>query len=392
MRSFCLGLVLSAVALFCGGCVAEEDSSFSTLLVGLVDVSEGKFAHFNDSLSVNTRLALAGHSEHGIIAKKNGSVRVQFLTMPMTDRLDAPRQTLFEAVNTYGAGVIIGGARSQTAIRMAGAAEVLRIPFLSTSATSSLVTSGKQYTFATCPSKDILADNYALFLRHSLRAGRIAVMVEIDARDAEDFAYLLTSAFTASGGTVTVVHFFTGLDDLSAGLVDIVNSNPDAIVVCSVEPHVFIPGRKLEALGYHNPLLGTHSRQAHFFAEHLPQPKLPVFYLSYWNPNAPSALSPKYVRDFHALTGKYPTEDDALAYDAMLRLIAAVRDAPDVSPEALRKALEEQESMEGVIGSYRFKPRTQLGRVWSVAILDGRLRIEEIHLPEAVPPADASAP
>lgn len=381
MRKLLFLFVLPVFVLAGTGCDMDDDSGYDTLLVGLVDVSEMRFSFFNESLAINTRLALADSSENGVLTKAGKKVRIQFLTMPMVDKPEAPRQTIYETVNTYGAQVIIGGARSKTAVNMARAAEELHVPFLATTATAPAVTKGTRYTFTTSPSTDVQAVYYAFFLHNILKIKRIALLVEEDTLFAADFADALRLNHMDNGGQISAVRYFSTAEDIPSRLPDLVDSEPEAIVFCAIHPHSFVVGRRLEELGFHRPLLSIHSRQAFTYLEHMPQPDMPVYYLSYWNPADQSSINREYVRNFKETTGREPTEDDAMVYDTMLRLIQAVRDAESLSPDALQKSLALRATMSGAVGHYSFIPETTLQYVWSLGILDGKLIINEIHSP-----------
>ena len=369
-------LFFSIMALGC----AQESGVPKTLLVGLVDVSEGRFAFFNDSLAVNTRLALGAVSDNGLIRKDGRYVRVQFLTRPMTDTNDAPRQTLYEAVNTHGAQVVIGGARSKTAVGMARAAQELEVPFLATTATAPAVSEGSAFTFPTSPSTDVQARLYAAFLREAPDVKKVALLVEEDTLFAADFADALRRNLLGSGVLISAVRFYGSEDDIVRRLSDIAASEPDAVVMCAIYPHTVVAGAHLKRLGYNGRLLGIHSRQAFVFPEDIVIPSgMPVQYLSYWNPERASPLTRGYVEAFERAVGRTPTEDDAFVYDTMLRLIAAVETADELTSAGLQRALAAMSGMEGVVGSYHFLPESSLDTVWNVTLLDGGAVIEDIH-------------
>jgi len=152
------------------------------------------------------------------------------------------------------------------------------------------------------------------------------------------------------------------------------------VVMCAIHPHTVVAGAHLNRLGYKGRLLGIHSRQAFVVPEDAAIPGMPVHYLSYWNPEATSPLARGYVEAFERVVGTKPTEDDAFVYDTMLRLIAAVEAAHELTPAGLQRALAAMSGMEGVVGRYHFLPESSLDAVWRVTLLDGRTVIEDIHL------------
>lgn len=365
-------------------CSQVPDNEIRTVVVGLAHVCDDRFEYFNETLTLNARLALARHGSNGVIKTRNGNVQIQFLTMPMARTKESPRQALFETVNNYEARFVIGNACSLTAASMAEAAEELHIPFLVPVATVPSVTEGKRLSFPTSPSMNARALAYASFLDHHLKARRIAVLAKRDALSGTAFFDILTRYFADAEGVRVSMHTFHSESDLPQALAALMEERPDAVVFCPVEPHIFDVGRQLEALGYHNPLLGAQSGQAHEYAAHLPQPDMPVYCFSYWNPEAPGAERSGYMEAFTAITGKEPGEDDVYVYDTTLRLIQAVKEAGTLSPQSFQRTLASRPDLPGAAGHYRFNSEPVLSPLWLLSLNNGTLAAEEFrqHAPD----------
>lgn len=368
-----------ALIILMQGCTDRTTPATETFLVGIMVADESP--SFNEALSLNTKLALAEFTDNGIIPGKNTTIRVQFITIPVPNTPLAARQCLFEAVHTYGVHAIIGGGRSQTAVKMARASEELGLPFLTTAATSATMNNGKLHTFNTSPSTGIQAADYASFLHNHLGALNIALLVEENSMFASDFSEALRYAHLDSTGQLSSLYYYSQNDNLSSKLNEMVADNPDVIVHCGFQPHSFVVGKALESLGYDKPLLSMHNGQAFSYLHDLPQTNLPLFSLSYWAPDFDSTINRNYCKNFYQMTGRTPTEDDVMVYDTTLRLLEAVKKTDAASSIALQYALASQAGMVGAAGMYSFIPETTLGSQWSLAILDGRLVIDEIDRP-----------
>ncbi|MDL2266704.1 ABC transporter substrate-binding protein [Desulfovibrio sp. OttesenSCG-928-G15] len=376
--SWCMAVLLSLLP-----ACSQDQKGYETLRIGLVDVAESKQAFFDDALTFNSRLALARHSDDGVIKQGNKRVRILLITLPMSTLPEAPRQVVFESVNTYGAGVILGGARSKITASMAAAAEQLRVPYIATSSSSSAATKGLSYSFSITPPTKTQALHYAAFLRDSLKARRIAMLVEEDALFNADFANELRINHVDNGGEIALQRFYSPEENLDQKLADIAGANPDAVVLNGREPGCFAVARALSERGYRNPLICVHCRKMSLqeIDEEVPVLPMPIYTLSYWNSSGISPEAERYILDFIDLAGHAPLENDVLAYDAVVLLLDAIRSATDIKPQTIRDELAKRTRHAGILGNYTLQPEVKLDTLWRVCLLDGKLGIDEILLP-----------
>lgn len=375
MRPLLLALALFAAAIAPAGCSSQDDASPLTLAVGLSHVCDGRFEYFNEMLAVNTRIALARHSDNGIIETKRGKVRVQLVSMAVSGKTGSPRDVFFETVNNYNTTAILGNACSVTASGMAGAADELKVPFLVPVAAAPSVIEDRAFVFGTSPSMMAKARAFASFVDHDLGARRVAILARNGSLQLDIYAEVFADYFAGRQDGPVAVEAYDNPSEIPARLASLAALQPDVIVYCPVAPHVFTIGKELERLGARIPLVTTQSKMLFDYAKHLPQPDMPMYSLSFWNPETDGGESRAYVDAFEAVTGHLPGEDDVYVYDTALRLINAIRKADDASPESIRLALASQDALAGAAGDYTFSPDAMLRRIWRLSLKDGRLDI-----------------
>ena len=376
MRFLLFTLTFFAAVFPSAGCSTYTDQEPATLVVGLSHVCEGRFEYFNESLGINTGIALSRHSDNGIIKTAQGPVRIRFVSMAVPEKGGTARQVFFETVHNYGAAIIIGNVCSVTATGMAEAAEELRIPYLAPVASAPSVLEGKAFVFGTSPSMTAKADAFASFLEKDLKARRIALLARRGSLQLGIYAAAFGAYFAENQGELVAIEAYDKPSDLPDHVARLAGLKPDVIFYCPVAPHAITIARELEKLGARIPLVAAQSKMLFDYGSFLPQPDMPLYSLSYWNPEQDMEESRGYAAAFEALTGRLPTEDDAYVYDTMLRLVEAARQAEDLRPESIRAALAAAPALRGAAGTYTFHPQARLERIWRLSLSNGQLSIE----------------
>lgn len=362
-------------ACFTAGCSSYPDEEPATLVVGLSHVCEGRFEYFNESLAVNTRIALALHTDNGVVMTRQGPVQLRLISMAVSGKSGSPRQMFFETIHNYDAGIVIGNACSVTATNMARAADELRVPYMAPVAAAPSVLKGREFAFGTSPSMADKARAFASFIETDLKARRIAILARRGSLQLDIYADAFGAYFAEHEGDLVAVEAYDQPGELPARVAALAELKPDVILYCPVAPHVFTIAGELEKLGARIPLVATQSKMLFDYASFLPQPDIPLYSLSFWNPEQETPESRVYVEAFEAGTGRLPTEDDAYVYDTAQRLIEAVQKADDRRPESIRRALAAANTLSGAVGVYTFQPDASLERIWRLVLTGGQLGI-----------------
>lgn len=400
MRPFLLAFVLLAAAAL-AGCPSSDDAPPPTVVVGLSYVCDSRFEYFNETLAVNTRIALARHTDNGLVHTKRGKVRIQLVSMAVSGKAGSPRDIFFETVNNHDAAVILGNACPVTATGMAEAADELGVPYLVPVAAAPSVLEGKDLVFGTGLSMKDRALAFAAFIDRDLEAGRVAILAQKESLQLDIHTGVFKEYFAGRPDAPTAVEAYATPSEMEQCIERLAALQPDVIVYCSDAPHVFTVGKELERLGVRIPLVATQSKMLFDYAKHLPQPPMPVYSLSFWNPEADAGESRAYAAEFEAATGHAPGEDDVYVYDTTLRLINAIkaanavkaagtatadRNSKTMSPEAIRLALASETPLTGAAGEYAFTPSAMPRQMWRLSLNDGRMSITAPQAPRSATP------
>jgi branched-chain amino acid transport system substrate-binding protein len=157
--------------------------------------------------------------------------------------------------NEHGVAAIIGASGATTSVAMAPVAETLTTPMISLSASTAVTDpiNDRRFVFKLGPDAADVADKVVATI-HSHRNTRVAVMASDDLHGTDGIAAMTTS-LQSHGQLQSVAEVrIDASATLEAGYApaakQIVNANPDAVVIWSLAPAASAAARALASAGY----------------------------------------------------------------------------------------------------------------------------------------------
>jgi len=140
--------------------------------------------------------------------------------------------------------------------------------------------------------------------------------------------------------------------DFSAQIALVKNANPDAIFVSGGLPATGLLVKQLKAAGIDAAIIGDVGESTPPFVSSAGNAKEGVVALVYWDPTNPdgTAIGRKFVEDYRARYNAEPSQYSAIAFDSLLAVAHAVKQAKSSDPAAISKALTNLAPFEGVTG------------------------------------------
>jgi branched-chain amino acid transport system substrate-binding protein len=350
MRLLLIGCALATLA----ACKRPAAKPQGPLLIGLVGALSGPEAQMGRSIQQGALLAIEQ-------ANAQGGVRGRQLELRAYDSQgrpeDAARATV-RLVTQDGAALIVGGDTSGSTLAMGPVAAHAQVPLVSPTATSPRVTQeGGPYVFRVC-FVDSFQGTALAGLAHDEGFSRVAVLVDMKSDYSVGLAQEFEKRFVALGGTVVGTSTYAqGDTDFRAQLTHLKGLHPDALFIPGYYGDAAAIARQARQLGLLMPLLGGDGWDSVSELLSLGGDALEGSqFTTHFSPDNPSPRVQGFLRDFQARFGHPPPSGAALGYDAARVGLDALRRASSPSGPALRDALAQTATFDGVTGLITLGP------------------------------------
>lgn len=230
-----------------------------------------------------------------------------------------------------------------------------QIPMITPSGTDDAITvSGdtvQEWVFRSCFQDSFQGVILAQFAQDSLKASKAAILGD----NSSDYAKGLSKAFEGefSGDIVTKESFTTGDKDFQAQLTKIKNSDFDVLYVPGYYEEAGLIIKQAREMGIEQPILGADgfgdTKMIDLAgAENVTN----VYYTGHFSALAPAndTVQP-FIDAFKEKYDKEPSTFNALAYDAMFMIKAAIEAEDSADATSIQKGLSELKDFVGVTGN-----------------------------------------
>ena len=250
---------------------------------------------------------------------------------------------------------ILGELTSGRTLEAAPIAQAARIPLISPGATAVEVTAKGNYIFRICFIDEFQGTVMAQFALDTLKVRRVAILSSVSSAQSVGLAKFFRERVTQGGGTVVLEQRYgDGDKDFRAQLTAIKAAGVDAVFVPGYYTEAALIAKQARELGLAMPLLGIDGWESSQLIA-IGGAAVEGSYLSthYSAENqAPGVLA--FNERFRARWGEDSNALSALAYDAALVLIDALKRAGTTDGPALRAALAATRDFPGATGRITF--------------------------------------
>jgi branched-chain amino acid transport system substrate-binding protein len=350
-------LLSTGVIAGCGSAAsggAGKDSK--TILIGENLELSGAVASYGQSADKGIALALAEINKKGINGKKLKIVKID-------NKSDAQEATsaAIKLTSQNKVAAIIGAATSTDTLAQVQVVDDKKIPLVTTSGTSPLITYDKgklhDFVFRTCfidPFQGTVAANFAT---NDLKVKNAAVLIDSSSDYAKGLAASFKDTFKSNGGSIVSEEAYVAKDtDFRATLTRIKSKKPDFIFVPGYYEEVGLIVKQARDLGVTVPFMGGDGWDSPKLVEIAGAAALNNTYIT--NHYSSGDLEDQKVQDFvKAYKDKYGQEPDgfnALGYDSLYLIADAIKRAGSADPVKIQKALEKTKDLQLVSGTLTF--------------------------------------
>lgn len=333
---------------------APKAEEAAPIIIGNVMPLSGEIATFGQGANNGVKLAVDE-------ANAAGGVKGHKLEIVIFDTLGKPEEAAISAtraINEKKATLLIGDLGSGGTLALAPIAEANKVPAISPASTNPKVTKDgertRPYMFRVCFIDPFQGTVMAKFAAQNLKAKKAAIIRDVGNDYSMGLADYFTKTFKELGGEIAVdVSYKAGDQDFKAQLTKVKFAKPDLVYVPGYYTDVALIGRQARELGVKAPLAGGDGWDSSKLYE-IAQGALDGSYFSnHYSAENPSPVVQEFAKKYEAAYHSKPDAFAALGYDAALLAIDAMKRATDLTPGAVRDAIEKTTTLQGVTGTIR---------------------------------------
>jgi branched-chain amino acid transport system substrate-binding protein len=351
-----------ALAMLAAGCQSQKKSEekqtpatqAAPIIIGDVMPLSGDIATFGQGANNGVKLAIDE-------ANAAGGVKGRKLEVQVYDTVGKPEEAAIaaaRAITEKKATVLIGELGSGGSLALAPIAESNKVPAISPASTNPKVTKDgdrtRPYMFRVCFIDPFQGTVMAKFARRNLGAKRAAIIRDVGNDYSTGLADYFTRTFKELGGEIAVDVSYKGGDpDFKSQLTKVKFAKPDLVYVPGYYTDVAVIGRQARELGVNVPLAGGDGWDSAKLYEIAQGALDGSFFSNHYSPENPSATVQEFSRKYEAAYHAKPDAFAALGYDAALLAVDAMKRAGELTPGAIRDAIEQTATLQGVTGTMR---------------------------------------
>jgi branched-chain amino acid transport system substrate-binding protein len=319
------------------------------LLIGFVGALTGAEAHFGVESENGAQLAVDE-------ANAAGGIQGRPLVLRAYDSQSRPEEAasaMTRLVTQDRALFVVGENQSTNTLAMAPAAAEGQVPLISPSSTNPRVTSeGGPYVFRVCFTDTFQGQLLARFARETLKAERVAVLVDQKSDYSIGLAKVFATRFKALGGTVVAEESYTrGDTDFRGPLTRVKAARAQVLFIPGYYSDVGPLARQARELGIQAAFLGgdgwdSGGRLAQLGGSAVEGAR----YSTHFAPDNPGGRVQEFLARYKARFGHVPDALGALGYDAARVGLDALRRSGGVGGPMLREQIARTRDFDGITG------------------------------------------
>ncbi len=329
--------------------------SSGPLLVGMVGALTGPEAHFGLETQNGVQLAVDE-------VNATGGVQGRMLALRSYDSQSRPEEAanaMTRLVSQDRALFVVGENQSSNSLAMAPAAARGEVPMIAPSSTNPRVTSeGGPYVFRVCFTDTFQGQLLARFARETLKAERVAMLVDQRSDYAVGLAKVFAARYGALGGKIVSEEAYArGDTDFRGQLTRTKAARPQVLFIPGYYSDIGPLARQARELGMRATLLGGDGWDS---GERLGQlggaAVEGALYSTHFAPDNPGGRVQDFLARYKARFGHLPDALGALGYDAARVGIDALRRSNGAGGPALREQIARTRDFDGITGRITLGP------------------------------------
>ncbi|HOT60391.1 MAG TPA: ABC transporter substrate-binding protein [Spirochaetales bacterium] len=358
-------LTVLSVSLILAGCSQKT----TEIKIGGVGPVSGEAATFGQSTKEGYELAVEEWNKAG------GLLGNQIKLIFQDDKGDPTEAATVwtKLISQDKVVAIVGTVMSKCSLAGAPISQANKVPMISPTSTNPKVTEVGEFIFRACFIDPFQGTVGAKFAYENLNARTAACIFDVGNDYTKGLSEFFRDKFIELGGEIVAFEAHaTGATDFKAQLTKIIAAKPDVIYISDYYNDVALIAKQARELGYTGPLVGGDGWDSPDLVKIGGKAVENGYFTNHFSKDDPSPQVQEFVRKYEAKFGKTPDALAALAYDAMVIMLDAIKRAGSTDPEKIRAALAAT-NIQVVSGMISFdKNRNPIKSAVIIAIKDGQ--------------------
>ncbi|HRS65081.1 MAG TPA: ABC transporter substrate-binding protein [Spirochaetia bacterium] len=358
-------LTVLSVSLILAGCSQKT----TEIKIGGVGPVSGEAATFGQSTKEGCELAVEEWNKAG------GLLGNQIKLIFQDDKGDPTEAATVwtKLISQDKVAAIVGTFMSKCSLAGAPISQANKVPMISPTSTNPKVTEVGEYIFRACFIDPFQGAVGAKFAYENLNARTAACIFDVGNDYTKGLSEFFRDKFIELGGKIVAFEAHaTGATDFKAQLTKIIAAKPDVIYISDYYNDVALIAKQARELGYTGPLVGGDGWDSPDLVKIGGKAVENGYFTNHFSKDDPSPQVQEFVKKYEAKFGKTPDASAALAYDAMVIMLDAIKRAGSTDPEKIRAALAAT-NIQVVSGMISFdKNRNPIKSAVIIAIKDGQ--------------------
>ncbi|WP_027723129.1 ABC transporter substrate-binding protein [Maridesulfovibrio zosterae] len=352
IKKILVPLLMILIVSFSIACTGDKKSAAPELKVGIVAVTSGELFRKGNYLMTAARYAADKVNKLGGINVGGAIHKVKLISADTGGRSEIAAKVAKRLIEKDKVAAIVGGTSSEVAMAVARVCEKYSVPFITPVAGTIQLTSLK-YSFRVSYTNKVQSRALARFVATELHRKSVGVLYSAGAPYSTELASFFKKKYEKIGGKVTAFESYaSGARKYKKQLKKILDSGAEILFLPNNTKKIQLQAAQARKMGFKGILLGGDSwdpidleRNNLFMGS---------YFADHWVPGLPSNRSKEFEKDFKTKNGVEPTELEALTYDAMMSLFAAVKEVSSINSVAIHDGLISMPPFYGVTGTFDY--------------------------------------
>ena len=360
-RAGLLFSLLIIAGMLLAACAPAGPSAASTIRVGGVGELTGDIPAVGASFKNAAEMAVQEINDAGGLEVGGQKYMVELFIEDNAGKADQSASATQKLITQQNVVAIIGPNASRYAIPASEIAESSQVPLISPWSTNPQTTldknnQPKKFVFRAAFIDPFQGRVIAKFALDNLKATKAAVLYDIASDYNKGIAEFFKQTFEENGGQVVAFETYTtGDKDFSAQLTKIKDTQPEVIFLPNYYSEVPLQIQQAHRLGITVPFLGSDSWGSAELITLCGSECEGYYFSTHYAADAATPVATKFIEAYQAKYGSTPDDVAALTYDSFGLLWQALQSAGKIDRQAVRDALAEIPSYEGVTGNMQFQ-------------------------------------
>lgn len=333
------------------GLLATSLAAQETIKIGEFASLTGKEATFGQTVHKGTVLAIEEANAAGGVL----GLKLELITEDDQSKPGESATVVKKLISRDKVVAILGELTSGRTLEAAPIAQAARIPLVSPGATAVEVTARGNYIFRVCFIDEFQGTVMAKFSLDALKIRRVAILSSVSSAQSVGLAKFFRERFTGGGGTIVLEQKYGDGDrDFRAQLTAIKAAGVEAVFVPGYYTEAALISKQARELGLTMPLLGIDGWESSQLIALGGAAVEGAFFSTHYSAGSKSPGVLAFNERFRARWNEDSNALSALAYDAALVLIDAMKRAGTTEGPKLRDALAVTQNFAGATGRITF--------------------------------------